>query len=108
TSLHRDSVISGKRRNAQTRTHSEIDSLRKWHRLHRRQDNVFRRRAESPAPRGIPHPHVLADARPSNIIADLIDHARTIAMRHDPRKRQGLVAKAGARFYVGGIDAGGG
>ncbi len=105
--VHPHRVQRGQRRNAEAGAGVERHAGRQRHRLQRRQHDVLRGGAAGPLPGRVPHPDPLADAGGRHAIAEAVDHAGPVAVRHDTRERQFLRAQAGARLDVGGIDSGG-
>ncbi len=104
TAIDGDGVIRGERGYSEAGSRSEVGSRRKRHRLGCRNYDVFRRRTVRTTPCGIPQPDALAESRSVDATAHPVDHAGSVAMRHDPWKRQHLRAHSGARLDVHRID----
>jgi len=101
-----ETAVRGQRRNAETRADVEREVVGQPHRLTLGQNDVLLRSPVRPLPRHLPEPDALPDARRIDAVADGVDRAGSILIRHDLGKRElPAAAAATARLPVGGIDA---
>ena len=99
-------AVGGEGRDAEAGTDVERRRVRQRDGLAGRQHEGLLGCAVAAPPRGLPHPHPLADARRIDSVADGVDDAGTVLVRHPLGERPRRSRPAEAGLPVGGVDAG--